>query len=54
MNRSIPKILSNNPWLLVAAGFLTFVGVWVAFIFFAVKHQPPQVERRVQHAARQP
>jgi hypothetical protein len=54
MSLSIPKILSNKPWLLVAFGFLTFVGVWVAFIFFAVSHQPPQVERVVRHAIAQP
>ena len=39
------KTLSNKPWIFVAAGFLTFVAVWVSFIVFAVKNQPPQVER---------
>ncbi|HYF35372.1 MAG TPA: 4Fe-4S dicluster domain-containing protein [Prosthecobacter sp.] len=44
-----PKTLYNKPWLLVAAGLLSFVAVWVAFIFFAVKHQPPQVDRVVRN-----
>ena len=39
----MPKILSNKPWLLVIGAFLAFVGLWVAFIVFAVRHQPPQV-----------
>ncbi len=39
----MPKIISNRPWILVIGFFLTFVAVWVAFICFAVKHQPVQV-----------
>jgi hypothetical protein len=39
------KILFNNPWLLPVVAFLTFVGLWVAFIVFAVKHKPVEVER---------
>lgn len=39
----MPKILSSKPWLLVVAFFAFFVAIWVAFIVFAVKHQPEQV-----------
>jgi hypothetical protein len=41
----MPKILFNKPWLLPVVAFLTFVALWVAFIFFAVKHKPREVER---------
>lgn len=47
------KILSNRPWILVLGFFGSFVALWIAFIVFAVKHQPPQVpmEKRevIQH-----
>lgn len=39
------KIISNKPWLLVGAGFLAFVFVWVSFIIFAVKNRPREVTR---------
>lgn len=45
MPHSMRKILFNNPWLLPVVAFLTFVGLWVAFIVFAVKHKPVEVER---------
>jgi hypothetical protein len=41
----MPKILFNKPWLLPVMAFLAFVALWVAFIFFAVKHKPREVER---------
>lgn len=47
----MPKILSNKPWLLPVMAFLGFVALWVAFIFFAVKHKPREVERVQRHAA---
>ena len=37
------KIISNRPWLLVMGFFCAFVALWISFIVFAVKHQPPQV-----------
>jgi hypothetical protein len=37
------KIISNKPWLIVITAFLLFVSLWVAFIMFAVKNQPPAV-----------
>ena len=51
MLRSIRKTLSAKPWIPVVAVFLAFVGLWVAFIIFAVQHQPPQVERVARSAA---
>jgi hypothetical protein len=39
------KILFNKPWLLPVLAFVLFIGVWVAFIMFAVKHKPQEVER---------
>jgi len=43
MPLSMPKILSSRPWLFVAGFFTCFVAVWVAFIYFAIKHQPDVV-----------
>jgi hypothetical protein len=39
------KILFNNPWLLPISAFLAFIGICVAFIFFAVKHKPVEIKR---------
>ncbi len=39
------KILFNNPWLIPVIAFLTFVALWVAFICFAVKNKPQEVQR---------
>jgi len=47
MHPSMRKILFNNPWILPVLAFLTFVGLWVAFIVFAVKNKPVEVERTV-------
>lgn len=43
MLRSIPKILSNKPWLPVALLVTVFLTAWFCFIQIALKNQPPQV-----------
>lgn len=45
------KIISNRPWLLVIGFFTGFVCLWIAFITFAVKHQPQQVPLVTREAA---
>jgi hypothetical protein len=37
------RIISSKPWLLVVLFFCSFVALWVAFLVFAVKNQPPAV-----------
>ncbi len=49
MHLSMRKILFNKPWLLPVLTFLAFIGLWVAFIAFAIKHKPIEVERTVMH-----
>lgn len=43
MLRSIPKILSSKPWLLVVLLVAVFLTAWFCFIQIALKNQPPQV-----------
>lgn len=43
MLRSIPKILSNKPWLPVVLLVTVFLTAWFCFIQIALKNQPPQV-----------
>lgn len=43
MLRSIPKILSSKPWLLVVLLVAVFLTAWFCFIQIALKNQPRQV-----------
>lgn len=43
MLRSIQKIISSKPWLLVALLFGLFLAGWACFFFIAFKNAPQRV-----------
>jgi hypothetical protein len=45
MHLSIRKTISNKPWIPIVVGFLLFAAGWSAFVVYAVKNQPREVER---------